>query len=427
MRVTEIETPADLAAFLERPDRDWSKVVLQAVDLTTFDAQLAREPLCHSTVIVGCRLGPELARRAAAAGCLTLTPRPGLAFNPYRTRVYRPEDLFDAFDPDDPGSYRRCLDWSAYVAAMDEATRRRRADLTLVDELMFRLHDFSQEDALLDVLRPDPRDRTTWRRVVAIMGGHDLDRAETQSPVSGAAGGHDAPYMQIALMARELTLRGYLVATGGGPGAMEAANLGARFAPLPVAELRRAVRDLAAVPRIIQPDPRVPRWNSGEWLAPAWRCLARLPAGLPRGESLGIPTWFYGHEPPNPFATHIAKYFENSLREEGLLAIATHGVIFARGNAGTVQEIFQDACQTYYGTYGPPAPMILLGSSYWDRDAAAAPEPRAKPVWPLLRQLAGERSREGFPDVILLTDSGAEAIAHIERHAAAPAADAREA
>ncbi len=63
-------------------------------------------------------------------------------------------------------------------------------------------------------------------------------------------------------------------------------------------------------------------------------------------KSIGIPTWLYGHEPPAPFATHIAKYFANSVREDGLLTIAKHGVIFAPGSAGTTQEIFQDATQT---------------------------------------------------------------------------------
>lgn len=410
MKVTEIETPAELDAFLQRPGRDWSKVVLQALDLTGFDSRLADQNLCHSTVFVGCHLGPELARKVIDAGCLTLTPRPGIAFNPYRKQVYHACDLFNGFNPDQPESYRQCLDWAAYLAAMDETKRQRRADLTLADELLFRLHDFSQEDALMDFLKPDPWNPNSWKKVVAIMGGHDLDRAEKKTDAGEEA---DAPYMQIALIARALTLKGYLIATGGGPGAMEAANLGACLAHHPEAVLRQAVRDLSTVPKILQPDPAIPRWNSGEWLAPAMRVLEDLPAGTPLGESVGIPTWFYGHEPPNPFATHIAKYFENSLREEGLLAIANHGVLFARGNAGTVQEVFQDACQNYYGTYGTPAPMILFDSAYWHPESVQKPEPKAKPVWPLLRQLASERTKQGFPDVLLLTDSIDEAVGHI--------------
>lgn len=131
------------------------------------------------------------------------------------------------------------------------------------------------------------------------------------------------------------------------------------------------------------------------------------------GQSMGIPTWFYGLEPPNVFATHISKYFENSLREEGLLAIATHGIVFAQGNAGTVQEIFQDACQNYYGTFAPPAPMFLLDSAYWNRSGFGVVDRRHRPVWPLLQQLASERTKEGFPRAILLTDSIEEATTQI--------------
>ena len=45
-------------------------------------------------------------------------------------------------------------------------------------------------------------------------------------------------------------------------------------------------------------------------------------------ENLAIPTWHYGHEPPNPFATDIAKYFKNAIREDILLHVATAGVVF---------------------------------------------------------------------------------------------------
>lgn len=41
-----------------------------------------------------------------------------------------------------------------------------------------------------------------------------------------------------------------------------------------------------------------------------------------------------------------------------------NGVIFAEGNAGTVQEIFQDACQNYYVNFNFRSPMILFGTHY---------------------------------------------------------------
>jgi predicted Rossmann-fold nucleotide-binding protein len=129
-----------------------------------------------------------------------------------------------------------------------------------------------------------------------------------------------------------------------------------------------------------------------------------------RTESVGVPTWFYGHEPPNPFASHIAKFFENSLREEGVLAIATHGVIFAEGNAGTVQEIFQDACQNYYATHGAAAPMILLGSRYWNRKADVEADGGAKSVWPLLKQLGDEKA---FGHLLRLSDDLEEIVSFI--------------
>jgi predicted Rossmann-fold nucleotide-binding protein len=101
-----------------------------------------------------------------------------------------------------------------------------------------------------------------------------------------------------------------------------------------------------------------------------------------RRTSLSIPTWFYGHEPPTPFATHTAKYFHNALREDGLLAIADAGIIYAPGKAGTLQEIFQDAAQNYYESFGRFSPMAFLDiDGYWSTKF---------PVSELLRPLFGD-------------------------------------
>jgi predicted Rossmann-fold nucleotide-binding protein len=171
---------------------------------------------------------------------------------------------------------------------------------------------------------------------------------------------------------------------------MEATNLGAYMAGQMDDALDEALAGLG----------RAPHYRDATWLSEAFRVRARFPVDdEARARSLGVPTWFYGHEPPNPFATRIAKYFENSVREEGLLAMASHGVVFAPGNAGTVQEIFQDACQNYYRTYTAFAsPMVLLGTAYW-RDGTVA---GSKPVWPLLLTLAREK---GFEERLLCTDS----------------------
>ncbi len=109
--------------------------------------------------------------------------------------------------------------------------------------------------------------------------------------------------------------------------------------------------------------------------------------------SLGIPTWFYGHEPPNLFASHHSKMFFNSLREDGLVTLANSGIIYFEGNAGTVQEIFQDANQNYYlGTGQSATPMVFYNSNgYWDRSCTDLSKPtenpidKRKPLLPLIK------------------------------------------
>ncbi len=118
--------------------------------------------------------------------------------------------------------------------------------------------------------------------------------------------------------------------------------------------------------------------------------------------SLGIPTWFYGHEPSNVFATAIAKYFRNALREAILLQICDAGIVFLPGAAGTVQEVFQDACENYYAADESVAPMVLVGGSYWTSTV---------PVWPLLRSLARGRPMERHVHLVDTVDDAAELFA----------------
>lgn len=74
--------------------------------------------------------------------------------------------------------------------------------------------------------------------------------------------------------------------------------------------------------------------------------------------SLGIPTFRYGHEPSNRFATWHAKFFSNAIREDFLLGICTGGIIFTRGGPGTRQEIFQAACHNHYTSEDFIRPMV---------------------------------------------------------------------
>ncbi len=236
-----------------------------------------------------------------------------------------------------------------------------------------RLHDHGIAEALRDVLaQAGPP--------VAVMGGHQLPRDSEGYRAAVALG-----------QALGRSRAGFTVLTGGGPGAMEAVPLGVRLSD---EDIRAALRELAAAPTF---GPSV--MDIGRWLAAA--CRVELPAtGKPR--TIGIPTWFYGHEPPNRFVSSHAKYFANSVREDGLLTVATGGVVYTPGSAGTVQEVFQDYTQNHYGSLGPPAPMVFLGKDFWLNDVPAAP---------LVQQLAKGRPTERW---ILVTDDRDEAVALLE-------------
>jgi predicted Rossmann-fold nucleotide-binding protein len=102
--------------------------------------------------------------------------------------------------------------------------------------------------------------------------------------------------------------------------------------------------------------------------------------------SIGIPTWFYGHEPPNVFCDAIAKYFSNAVREDGLLARCTAGLVVLPGAAGTVQEVFQAATRLYYaGEAAPLPPMVLVGREHWTTTV---------PAWQTLSALGAGRDME---------------------------------
>jgi predicted Rossmann-fold nucleotide-binding protein len=397
----ELETLDDVKRRLADPGATWSDVTIQNVDLTLVGEELAKRPLA-GCVFLGCALPPVLAASAVAAGCLIVPDFPGLPFEPFRSSVYTAGDLYDKFDPDDPEeSYRASRDSRIYQSYIDPAAKSPYGCVPVELALARRIHDHSVSEALEDFLER-VKASSTFRGLVGVMGGHAMLRAEKADEGATA----DAPYLSVALLAHRLAGAGYVVMTGGGPGAMEAANLGAYLSTRSEDELRQAVRMLAPVPKI-------ETGRGGAWVKLGFDVRERWPIDQdpsPLRQSVGIPTWFYGHEPPNVFATHIAKYFENSLREEGLLSIATHGVIFAPGNAGTVQEIFQDAAQNYYKTYAHASPMVLLGKSYWNPGADSGPEQRLKPAYPLLRQLAIEKD---FTGLVLLTDDIREAEAFI--------------
>ncbi len=326
----------------------------------------------RDAVFLGCELAADTLASLVGRGALVFPRLGGLPYEAWRTALYTPLELFRGFDAKDPCTY--CATPDARIYEHFKKTGGA-SETSLLEAFARRLHDHGITEALEALLTKHPR-------VVAFMGGHAMHR-------------DDPAFLRVARMAAHLSRQGFLVATGGGPGAMEAANLGARFGLVDDARLVAAIDSMQSAPV----------YSDRDWLAAAFRVRAEHADVFSdeRLTTLGVPTFFYGHEPPNVFATHHAKYFANCTREEGLVSLATHGIVFAPGAAGTVQEIFQDACQNHYGTVrGEVAPMALLDVKFWTEEM---------PVWPVLQALA---RRGAWGDRLLLSDSPDDVVRFLQ-------------
>ncbi len=342
---------------------------LESLDLRDRGSALRRVPV-RGAVFLGCLLTEADASYLMDAGALIFPPLPNLPFNPYRPDLYRPDELYEGL----AGGYRATVD-----AVIHRWYRAHARPGELAAELACTLHDHAIGESLAEALADrDPR------LTVGIMGGHALGR-------------DSSGYAAAATLAHALAAAGRLVVTGGGPGAMEAGNLGAAFAGDAEA-LRAALGDLAAVAG----------WrNVDEWAQAAFAVRVRWDLTRP---SVGIPTWFYGHEPPNAFANTIAKFFSNAVREDTLLRLCRGGLVFLPGAAGTVQELFQALTPNYYAPDETAvAPLVLLGREFWTRSV---------PAWALVATLADGRPMAAH---VHLVDTVAEAVALLTRapHAAA--------
>lgn len=269
----------------------------------------------------------------------------GVPYNSFINKLYDKDSLLSGYELGNPESYNKSLDkkvYDHYIATGKESDN-------IYETLARRLHDHSITDAIFELI-----EQWDEKKVVAVMGGHSLPR-------------NNASYETVIRLSKSLTEDGYLMISGGGPGAMEATHVGAWLAG----------KSDNLVSEFVEILSEAPSYKDKLWLDKAFELISRYPDV--QYDSLGIPTWLYGHEPPTPFATKIAKYFANSVREDGLLAIAKGGVIFAPGSAGTIQEIFQDATQNHYLSFGYASPMVFLNEDYWTTE---------RPIYPLLKKMA---------------------------------------
>lgn len=403
---------AEVDAWLKSGARDPATV--QGVDLSPLDSAFTGVNVkgCN---FLGCVVGHVLSaqihrHQAGVVTELAALPPTLPAFAP---GIYTVADLYNGMAEDGSG-WETTPDYDGFVFFNEKKNKPRQ--LHPAASIAARLHDTVQERAVQMFLKD--------RDVVAIMGGHAVKRQLDEEDVK--AGKADV-YWECVEIAKALTENGFLIITGGGPGLMEAGNLGALLAG-------GSDQLIADVRAILTNEPfEHQKWRA-TGMAARKRILGAWDAQPPdRQFSLGIPTWLYGHEPPNLFASHHSKMFFNSLREDGLVTLANKGIIFFEGNAGTVQEIFQDATQNYYLAEGQSAtPMVFYNAGgYWDRpcdEVSSSPDSRTerrKPLLPLIQQLALERN---FLGCVFVTSSPTATVQFLDearRHAEVHKADVR--
>ncbi len=282
----DVTTLAELERRLGEGVRQLSGWRVRGVDMRERPGLLRGHDVEGATFL-GCDFADAEASGAEAGGAVVL-PRlvdTTVPVDVRRRSLYTAEELYDA------PRWVDSLDGRAYAWSQD-------APASTADEaaLARTLHDHAI-DLALDAWRAE-------RRIVGVMGGHAAQRG-------------DRTYADAARLGHLLGA-GLTVATGGGPGAMEAANLGARLAAHPAAVVEE---------------------------------------------------------------------------------VCDAGIVFLPGAAGTVQEVFQDACENYYADAGDVAPMVLVGVEHWTRTL---------PAWPLLKALAAERA---MADSVHLVDTVEEAAA----------------
>jgi predicted Rossmann-fold nucleotide-binding protein len=323
----------------------------------------------HDTLFVGCRfVDNQASADVVRRGASVVPVLPDVPYPTTPSRLYRADDLASGFDE---GGFEAMYDTTVFR----HFTARGGPIPDVREALAQRLHDAGIDRALGTLLLTQRRER-----IVGIMGGHAAVRGS-------------AAYRLAAVLARELARAGRLVATGGGPGVMEAANLGAYLSGATDADLAGTIDRLASAPDFHDHEP---------YTRAALHARRAHPSDDPLAGGLSIPTWLYGHEPANLFAGAIAKYFSNALREDTLLRVARGGVVFAPGWAGTVQEVFQAATKAFYRTDGEPAPLVFVDREYWTDTV---------PVAALLSPLLAAAPHGDLRPLLHITDEIPDAVA----------------
>lgn len=356
------------------------QIFVQNIDFKEIKTDFSNLDLTNVTFL-GCKLDREQTVQIIKSGAFVYPKFDNLPYNPNRQNLYTHQELLEGYDEKNDNS----TDFNIYKSFIET-----KYTPGIQDAMAQRIHDFNIDESLRRIMSYDENGMTE-KKAVGFMGGHGTKRGSEF-------------YVKTAEAAKLLSENGYYVVSGGGPGIMEAANLGAYMGGRTIGDLYDAIEILSNL-KFTENEYDAKDFLAENYITQAKKVLDKYPNGK---ESLAVPTWFYGHEPTNVFASHIAKYFSNSIREDTLLAICLYGVVFAPGSAGTTQEIFQEAAQNHYGTFGFVSPMVFLGKSRYVEETS---------LYSLLHQLAKGQS---YKDLLYLTDNPLLVLDFIKEHPPIP-------
>lgn len=392
----EVDSIESLEKIVQSSETTVRGHIFQGMNIMNYEQQLTGKTFASCTFI-GCKMSKDFQSKLLLESQENtenvVIPQLQVPFNIQRSRMYTREELYAHKDnPEQPSdSVENSFDHEIFNHYKDSG---KSTPTSAYEALARRLHDHAITDALQEHL-----EKFNEKTVIGIMGGHSsVPRGSVY-------------YHETAKLAKVLADQEYVVVSGGGPGAMEAVHLGTWFKGRPLSDLESAFSMLERKKGSEGHEDENEETLSSENFnfKTAFEVVEKYPH-LPNVQynDVGIPTWTYGHEPPTPFASHIAKYFDNSVREDGLLAIAKGGVIYAPGSAGTIQEVFQDFAQNYYSSFGYPSPMIFFGERYWTED---------KPVYPLVQKLTpwSSDAYKNKPYLLQITSFSEEVLATLRR------------
>lgn len=271
--------------------------------------------------------------------------------------LYSLEDLIVGIDYNKKTSIKETYSYKQYLNYIYYKNDNK-YDLDGVKEI--GLHDAQINHFFIKSIKNENNELT--KKIIGIMGGHSVSR-------------NDQEYWDVAELSRYLTLKGFTIMTGGGPGIMEAGHFGAYFAYLSNEEWRLKVKEFKDILTKYNAFniPKSFNFNTEEeyfdalfnWFIAAIEIKNSYKGHI--GESIAVSTWEYGEEPVMPFATSYAAYFQNSIRESALVRIATYGIIYAKGGGGTLRELFQDVEENAKAnSTNPFTPMIFFDkNNFW--------------------------------------------------------------